>query len=70
MNAREAAELTSLLQPTVTIPHHYAFHSGRLGSQMITKGERDPLRFVRAAAEIAPTATVHVALPGERVTIP
>ena len=42
MNADEAAGLTAVLNPTLAVPHHYAFHSGWLGDRMITKGDRDP----------------------------
>jgi L-ascorbate metabolism protein UlaG (beta-lactamase superfamily) len=51
MNAEQAAELTAALGPRVTVPHHYAFTSGRLGDKLITKGDRDPGRFVSAASQ-------------------
>ena len=70
MNAREAAELTGFLAPTVAIPHHYAFTSGRLGDQLITKLEREPLRYLDAANELAPRTTTIISAPGESVSIP
>lgn len=44
MDSREAAELTAVLDPTLAVPHHYAFTSGRLGDQMVTKGNVTPAR--------------------------
>jgi hypothetical protein len=42
MDAEEAAGLTAVLEPTLAVPHHYAFHSGWLGDRMITKADQDP----------------------------
>jgi len=70
MDARQAADLTAVLQPTLAIPHHYAFHSGRLGDQMITKADRDPRHYAEAAARTAPGTNVRLVLPGTAVHIP
>lgn len=69
MDAREAARLTAVLKPRVAIPQHYAFTSGRLGDQMITKGERDPRAYAAAVAELAPGTTVLLTLPGQTVEV-
>jgi len=70
MDAEEAAGLTAVLRPTLAVPHHYAFHSGRLGDQMITKGDRDPRRYLDAVARIAPDIDVRLVLPGTAVPVP
>jgi L-ascorbate metabolism protein UlaG (beta-lactamase superfamily) len=65
MNAEQAAQLTAALRPEVTIPHHYAFTSGRVGDLLLTKGEKDPGAFVAAARRLAPESAVRVIAPGE-----
>lgn len=70
MDAEQAAELTALLRPTVAVPHHYAFHSGRLGDQMITKGDQDPRHYTDALARIAPDITARIVVPGTSVVVP
>jgi L-ascorbate metabolism protein UlaG (beta-lactamase superfamily) len=65
MNADEAAELTAILRPRVAMPHHYAFTSGRLGDLLITKADREPLRF---ASRVGPETEVRVVPPGQRVS--
>jgi L-ascorbate metabolism protein UlaG (beta-lactamase superfamily) len=70
MDAQEAARLTAVLAPSLAIPHHYAFTSGRMGDQMITKGERDPRTYADAVAELAPATTVRLTLPGQTVVVP
>lgn len=70
MDAEEAAELTAVLNPTVAVPHHYAFHSGWLGDRMITKGDQDPRRYADAVARLAPGVDVRLVLPGTSVRIP
>jgi L-ascorbate metabolism protein UlaG (beta-lactamase superfamily) len=65
MNAEEAAELTSVLRPRITVPHHYAFTGGWLGDRLITKGDRNPQHFVSAAQRLAPGSAVQVLQPGE-----
>ena len=69
MNAVEAAEFVAVLRPDVAIPHHYAFTSGRLGDQMITETDSEPLHFAEAVARLAPDTMVRVVLPGVPVTI-
>jgi L-ascorbate metabolism protein UlaG (beta-lactamase superfamily) len=70
MDAEQAAQLTAVLNPTMAVPHHYAFHSGWLGDRMITKGERDPRRYADAAAQHAPGVEVRLVLPGTPVNVP
>jgi L-ascorbate metabolism protein UlaG (beta-lactamase superfamily) len=65
MNAEQAAELTAVLRPRITVPHHYAFTGGRLGDRLITKGDRDPRHFLSAAQRLAPGSAVQVLQPGE-----
>jgi L-ascorbate metabolism protein UlaG (beta-lactamase superfamily) len=65
MNAEQAAELTAVLRPGITIPHHYAFTSGRLGDRLITKADRDPRHFRSAAQRLAPGSAVQILQPGE-----
>jgi L-ascorbate metabolism protein UlaG (beta-lactamase superfamily) len=69
MNAEDAAELTAVLRPKITVPHHYAFTSGRLGDKLMTKGDRDPALFVSAARQLAPGADVRVLQPGEALAL-
>lgn len=65
MNAEQAAELTSILRPKITIPHHYAFTGGWLGDRLITKGDRNPHHFVSAARRLAAGSAVQILQPGE-----
>jgi L-ascorbate metabolism protein UlaG (beta-lactamase superfamily) len=65
MNAEQAAELTAILRPAITIPHHYAFTGGWLGDRLITKGDRDPQHFVSAAQRLAAGSAVQILQPGE-----
>ncbi|RMI32092.1 MBL fold metallo-hydrolase [Nocardia stercoris] len=70
MNARQAAELTAVLRPTLAIPHHYAFHSGRLGDRMITETDQDPRHYADAVARLAPEIAVRIVVPGTPVIVP
>jgi L-ascorbate metabolism protein UlaG (beta-lactamase superfamily) len=70
MDAEQAAALTAALNPTVALPHHYAFHSGRLGDQIITKGDQDPRHYTDALARLAPEVTTRIVLPGTPVMVP
>jgi L-ascorbate metabolism protein UlaG (beta-lactamase superfamily) len=70
MNADQAAELTAVLKPRVTVPHHYAFTSGAFGDRVMTKGDRDPGHFVAAARRLAPESAVRVLRPGEPLQVP
>jgi L-ascorbate metabolism protein UlaG (beta-lactamase superfamily) len=65
----EAAELTAALRPKITVPHHYAFTSGRMGDKLMTKSDRDPALFVSAARQLAPGADVRVLQPGEPLAL-
>jgi L-ascorbate metabolism protein UlaG (beta-lactamase superfamily) len=67
MNADEAAELTAILEPELAIPHHYAFTKGWLGDRLITRSDKDPLNYQRAAERLAPDTVVRVVHPGVRV---
>jgi L-ascorbate metabolism protein UlaG (beta-lactamase superfamily) len=69
MNADQAAQLTAALRPGITIPHHYAFTSGRIGDLLLTKGEKDPGVFVAAARRLAPDSRVRVIAPGEPLKV-
>ncbi|GGL91679.1 MBL fold metallo-hydrolase [Nakamurella endophytica] len=70
MDAEQAADLTAVLQPTLAIPHHYAFHSGFLGDRMITRADQDPRHYTDALARLAPEITARIVLPGVEVTVP
>ncbi|MEV6823614.1 MBL fold metallo-hydrolase [Amycolatopsis sp. NPDC051102] len=70
MDAEQAAELTAVLRPTLAVPHHYAFHSGRLGDRMITRGDQDPRHYADAVMRLAPDVEVRIVLPGVRVVVP
>ena len=69
MNAEQAAELTAVLRPGLTIPHHYAFTGGWLGDRLLAHGDRDPLHLVEAARRLAPGSPVRITSPGERVKV-
>jgi L-ascorbate metabolism protein UlaG (beta-lactamase superfamily) len=69
MNAEQAAELTAVLRPRITVPHHYAFTGGWLGDRIITKSDRDPQHFLDAARRIAPGSAIRVLRPGEPLTM-
>jgi len=69
MNAEQAAELTGVLRPGLTIPHHYAFTGGRLGDRLMTRGDRDPKHLIEAAQRLAPGSPIRIASPGERVEV-
>ena len=69
MNAEQAAELTAALRPGITVPHHYAFTSGRLGDRIITKSDPNPQHFLDAARRVAPGSATRVLRPGEPLTV-
>jgi len=69
MNAEQAAELTAVLRPHLTVPHHYAFTGGWLGDRLITKTDSDPRHFIDAARRIAPGSATRVLQPGEPLTM-
>jgi L-ascorbate metabolism protein UlaG (beta-lactamase superfamily) len=69
MNAEQAAELTGVLRPGLTIPHHYAFTGGWLGDRLITRSDRQPRHLVEAAGRLAPGSPVRIVSPGERVSV-
>lgn len=69
MNAEEAAELTAALRPKLAVPQHYAFTGGPVGDRLILKSDKDPARFVEAAARLAPAVPVKVISPGEPLTV-
>ena len=69
MDAQDAADLVALLQPRVAIPHHYAFTSGPIGDRILTKSDRDPAAFARAAVGTSPGVDVRILEPGERADL-
>jgi L-ascorbate metabolism protein UlaG (beta-lactamase superfamily) len=69
MDAREAAELTSVLRPDLAIPHHYAFTGGWFADHFIAKGDRDPQPFAEATKRLAPETAVRIVEPGETVVL-
>ena len=69
MDADDAARLTAALDPDVVIPHHYAFTSGALGDRLLTRKDRDPENYRRAAGRVAPRTEVRVLPPGLRSVI-
>jgi L-ascorbate metabolism protein UlaG (beta-lactamase superfamily) len=69
MNAAEAAELTAVLQPELAIPHHYDFAKGWLGDRIVTKSDHDPVRYQKAAEQLAPETAVRIVEPGVRVEL-
>ncbi len=69
MNARDAAQLTAILQPTLVLPHHYAFTSGWLGDRILTKKDSNPANYAHIASELAPRTQVQIVEPGTRVTL-
>jgi L-ascorbate metabolism protein UlaG (beta-lactamase superfamily) len=70
MDAEQAAALTAVLNPAVALPHHYAFTSGRLGDQIITRADQDPRHYTDALARVAPQVKARIVLPGTPVTVP
>lgn len=69
MDHRQAAQLTALLRPRLTMPHHYAFTSGPVGDMTMTRSEKNPQLFVDAVRELDPALTVRVTEPGTRVEL-
>lgn len=66
MDADDAARLTAALDPDVAVPHHYAFTSGPWGDRLLTRKDRDPENYRRAAARLAPRTEVRVLATGQR----
>jgi L-ascorbate metabolism protein UlaG (beta-lactamase superfamily) len=69
MNADEAAELTAILKPELAVPHHYAFTKGFLGDRLITRSDKNPLRFQDATRDLAPETSVRIVNPGTRIEL-
>ena len=69
MNAEEAAELTSVLQPKLALPHHYAFTGGPVGDRLFLKIDKNPAHFVEALRRLAPDVPIKVISPGEPLTV-
>src|SRR6266851_448849 len=65
MNAQEAAELCSWLQPSVAVPIHYAFTAGPVRDRLLLKYTGTAAEFARAAAQRAPGTQVHILPPGQ-----
>jgi L-ascorbate metabolism protein UlaG (beta-lactamase superfamily) len=70
MNAAEAAELTAVLRPTLSIPQHYAFTAGPVGDRLILKSDKDPVLYVDAVRRHVPDVPVTVIEPGQRLVVP
>jgi len=70
MNAEEAADLTAVLRPHVTVPQHYAYTSGWLGDRLLTKSDTNPSHFLDAAGRTAPGCAIRVLQTGEPLTVP
>lgn len=64
MDAEDAARLTAVLDPDVVVPHHYAFTSGRVADRLLTRKDRDPENYRRAATRLAPRTDVRILEPG------
>jgi L-ascorbate metabolism protein UlaG (beta-lactamase superfamily) len=69
MNAEEAAELASVLQPKLALPHHYAFTGGPVGDRLFLKMDKNPAHFVEALRRLVPEVPTKVISPGEPVTV-
>jgi L-ascorbate metabolism protein UlaG (beta-lactamase superfamily) len=69
MNAEQAAELTSILRPGLTVPHHYAFTGGWFGDTLLTRSDPDPRHLAQAVERLAPTSPVRIISPGERLAV-
>ncbi|WP_019069500.1 MBL fold metallo-hydrolase [Streptomyces hokutonensis] len=69
MNADEAAELTAVLKPELAVPHHYAFTKGFLGDRLITRSDKNPLRYQDAVRDLAPGTSVRIVEPGIRIEL-
>ena len=65
MNAEQAGELCTVLQPRFAVPTHYAFTAGPIRDHLFLKYDRTPERFERAVAQLAPATTARVLAPGE-----
>lgn len=69
MDADDAARLTAALDADVAVPHHYAFTSGPWGDRLLTRKDRDPENYRRAAAQLAPRTDVRILPTGERSVV-
>lgn len=55
--------------PELPVPHHYAFTKGFPGDRLITRGDKDPLRFQAASRDLTPETSVRIVEPGIRVEL-
>ncbi len=69
MNAEQAGELCTLLQPRFAVPTHYAFTAGPMRDHLFLKYDGTPERFERAVAQLAPATTARVLAPGEPLAL-
>jgi L-ascorbate metabolism protein UlaG (beta-lactamase superfamily) len=69
MNAREAAELCTVLRPRVAVPIHYAFTGGPIQDRLVLKYTGTAEEFAREAARRAPGTSVRILPPGEPLTV-
>ena len=70
MNAREAAELTGMLNPRFAVPIHYRFTGGPVGDRVLLRYDGTPEEFEQEAARRAPGTDVRILAPGEPLEIP
>ncbi len=69
MSADEAAELTSVLHPSVAVPMHYAFTGGWFTENVVLSYDGTPREFERAARRRAPDTRVRVLPTGQPLVI-
>jgi L-ascorbate metabolism protein UlaG (beta-lactamase superfamily) len=69
MNAREAAELCTVLRPRVAVPIHYAFTGGPIQDRLVLKYTGTAEEFAREAARRAPGTSVRILPPGQPLTV-
>lgn len=69
MDADDAARLTAALDADVAVPHHYAFTSGTWGDRLLTRKDRNPENYRRAAARLAPRTDVRILPTGRRSVV-
>jgi L-ascorbate metabolism protein UlaG (beta-lactamase superfamily) len=69
MNARDAAELCTILRPRIAIPIHYAFHGSKLGDRFLLKYDGTAEEFAQVTAQRAPGTEVHILPPGQPFSI-
>ncbi|MFT3710658.1 MAG: MBL fold metallo-hydrolase [Archangium sp.] len=69
MNAKEAAELVSLLRARVAVPTHYTFKGSAFTDTFILGYDGTAEEFVETAREKSPSTQTRVLSPGQRLVI-